>query len=192
MNTKRKLLAAFIILFGCSVLATFILAYNSKPTPEILSGVATVDPYATWHDDIIHLHNVYRQENGLEILHESEKLNAIAKYKTMHMIENCYWSHYYDGETVSFTHAKDFGFNYIYMGENLGNDDQSVQQLFNAWVNSPTHNDNILNRYYNANTEEFEDRHYTEIGVFSYNSLHKCDNLKFVNLTTILFGTEVE
>lgn len=98
--------------------------------------------------------NIQRQNNGLALLLENEKLSAAALAKAQDMFKNQYFEHespsgIKPGELVS-----QFGYKYILAGENLilGNfsDEKEVVQ---KWMDSPGHRANILNN------------RYTEIGV---------------------------
>ena len=180
---KRNVITACIILFFSSIIGVILLTYNANRYGEILPASASVvDEKATWQDDLIYLHNVYRAENGLEPLHESEVLNDIAKWKVEDMMENCYWSHYIDNKFVSAEYAKTGIYDYYRFGENLSNA-LNAQTMFTAWIASPKHRDNMLGDY-------------GEIGVYIYPHEYTCKGddgkIKFENLTAVIFGIEVE
>jgi uncharacterized protein YkwD len=189
---KTELYKACVILLLGSILATFLLAKNScELTPDILPyGATDVNETATWKRDLIILHNEYRAENDVPLLIENEILNEVAKEKAYDMLENCYWDHFRDNfETsedvfeddvfVSSIFAKRKGYDYLYYGENLGRNADTVSRLFQEWIHSQTHKDNIL------------DLHYTEIGIYTYPDTYKCKNLKFNYLTVVVFGTRI-
>jgi uncharacterized protein YkwD len=44
--------------------------------------------------------------------------------------------------------AKSAGLNYLYLGENLGNNICAPNSLVEAWINSPTHKNIMLNPKY--------------------------------------------
>lgn len=100
--------------------------------------------------NIVAITNKYRKENGdLTPLVEQNKLNLSAEKKLQDMFNNQYFEH----ESPSGLGVGDLGeqngYNYILIGENLAmgnfNNDTS---LVNAWMASPGHRENILNKNY--------------------------------------------
>ena len=106
-------------------------------------------------DNVIILTNKYRKENGnLEPLKENSKLDMSAENKLRDMFDKQYFEHMSpSGQGVSDLSSQ-AGYDYILIGENLalGNFKDDLA-LVDAWMASPGHRANILNR------------HYTEIGV---------------------------
>lgn len=104
---------------------------------------------------VIDISNKYRKENGnLSVLKENKKLDFSAEKKLQDMFVKGYFEHVSpDGVGVGDL-GNQVSYEYILIGENLalGNfkDDQS---LVDAWMASPGHRANILNK------------RYTEIGV---------------------------
>ncbi len=93
--------------------------------------------------------NQEREANGLLPLNENPKLNQAAQLKVQDMFNQQYFEHVSpDGRGPSDL-ADDVKYEYILVGENLalGNfkDDQT---LVTAWMNSPGHRANILNKRY--------------------------------------------
>lgn len=106
-------------------------------------------------EGVIKFTNAQREKYGLLPLKENEKLNLSAKIKVEDMFANQYFSHYSpEGKGINDL-AKEAGYEFILVGENLalGNflDDET---LVNGWMESPGHRENILNP------------RYQEIGVF--------------------------
>jgi uncharacterized protein YkwD len=104
---------------------------------------------------IIELTNQYRKENGnLPELKENPNLDLSADKKLQDMFDNQYFEHVSPGGASVGDLAKEAGYEYILIGENLAmgtfKDDSS---LVAAWMASEGHRKNILNG------------HYTEIGV---------------------------
>jgi len=99
--------------------------------------------------------NTMRKENGnLGLLTENDQLDSIAKIRLDDMFQKQYFEHISPTGIGVSDIAKDRGFEYIMIGENiaLGNFDGD-QALVEAWMNSPGHRANILNH------------RYTEIGI---------------------------
>jgi len=94
--------------------------------------------------NVIDLINQERTSRGVPALKVDSDLNQAAALKSKDMINRSYFDHYAHGLT-----PWDFitmsGYNYLYAGENLGMDFNTSEGLVKAWMNSPTHRDNILN-----------------------------------------------
>lgn len=98
---------------------------------------------------VIEWTNAQRKKYGLSLFKENSKLKAMAQTKVEDMFQNQYFSHNsLSGEGVGDL-AKDFGYEFLSIGENLamGNfpDDED---LVEAWMASPGHRENILNPSY--------------------------------------------
>lgn len=89
--------------------------------------------------------NLQRKNNGLPALTANAELNAAAAAKVKDMFANQYFEHLSPSGAGPGQFAKDAGYVYIMVGENLamGNyeDDKAVIQ---AWMASPGHRENIL------------------------------------------------
>ena len=89
--------------------------------------------------------NAEREKNGLLKLELNTKLSAAAEVKTKDMLVKQYFAHESPEGKGPADLAKDAGYAYILVGENLalgnfGNDEKLVQ----AWMDSPGHRANIL------------------------------------------------
>lgn len=106
-------------------------------------------------DNIIIFTNKYRKENGnLRQLKENYKLSLSAEEKLQDMFDNQYFDHI-SPDGVGIGDLGDLvGYEYILIGENLamGNFKDDLA-LVDAWMASPGHRENILNK------------NYTEIGI---------------------------
>jgi uncharacterized protein YkwD len=98
--------------------------------------------------------NSQRRDNGLPALAENKKLDAAAMVKAQDMFAKQYFAHESPTGAGPSDLAEDVNYEYLAIGENLalGNfgDDAALVQ---AWMDSPGHRANILNKKY------------TEIGV---------------------------
>lgn len=114
------------------------------------------------NNNVIDLTNKERIAIGLPPLAVNQKLIASAKAKVNDMIVNQYFEHVSPtGVNVSDL-GKKVGYDYIIMGENLAlGDFQTDQELVDAWMASPGHRENILNKTYQ------------EIGVYIGKSFYK-------------------
>jgi hypothetical protein len=102
---------------------------------------------------IVDLTNEARADDSLGSLKRNPLLDEAAKEKAEDMAENGYFAHY-SPDGVSPWHWLDaVGYRYTSAGENLAVHFTDSADVVDAWMNSPSHRENIL------------DSDYTEIGV---------------------------
>jgi len=107
-------------------------------------------------DKIIYWTNYYREQNGLKDLTKNDLLTAAAQKKVDDMFLKQYFEHVSPTGVAPSDLVKSVGYKYQVTGENLAlGDFKDEKDLVDAWMNSPGHRANILNK------------DYTEIGVAS-------------------------
>ena len=131
------LIAIFLIGFQ------FVLSLGNNAFPQVLGYAANISP-----SEVIRLTNAQRAANGLNALTENSSLNSAAIAKGNDMIAKGYWAHFAPDGTSPWTFFTSFGYKYQYAGENLARDFSDAPSAVNAWMNSPTHKENILNPHY--------------------------------------------
>lgn len=92
--------------------------------------------------------NQKRQELGLSPLKYNALLSESATKKAQDMFSNNYWAHTSPTGTTPWDFFKSVGYKYSVAGENLARDFYDTDSLMKAWMNSPTHRDNIVNSKY--------------------------------------------
>lgn len=92
--------------------------------------------------------NQARQSIGLKPLTESSKLDIAAQMKAQNMIQDNYFNHISPSGIAPWYWFSEAGYNYKYAGENLAIGFFESEEVFNAWLNSPSHKANILNPNY--------------------------------------------
>lgn len=92
--------------------------------------------------------NEQRLKNNLPALNYSDVLSKSAQAKAEHMFANNYWAHNAPDGTNPWYFFKMVGYEYQVAGENLAKDFYDTDTMMGAWMNSPTHRDNILNSKY--------------------------------------------
>ena len=104
---------------------------------------------------VIEITNERRKENGgLAALKENLRLDVSAEKKLEDMFAKQYFEHLSPDNVGVKDLAKNAGYEYILIGENLAMGDfNNDSALLDAWMASPGHRENILNK------------NYTEIGV---------------------------
>lgn len=144
-NHRSKLLhntSLFIfILLLLSVSAVFRTIERSNP--EIL-GIS----YSISENALLTLVNNERAKQNLPPLSLNENLSTAAHGKAQHMFANNYWAHFADDGTTPWDFIKKAGYNYVSAGENLAKGFTEDNDIVQAWMNSPSHRDNILSPKY--------------------------------------------
>ncbi len=100
-------------------------------------------------DGIIYYTNIERTKIGLKPLSKNIFLNNSASKKMDDMFSRQYFEHTAPDNKTVVDLVKDSGYKFQIVGENLalGHFDND-KDLVQAWMNSPTHKDNILNAKY--------------------------------------------
>lgn len=119
----------------------------SSPPPLIVE-VRLPDSFLT-HEGVLYWTNVQRVNSGLPALTESQELNSSALLKTQDMLFQQYFGHISpQGQAVGDL-AKEAGYEFIAIGENLAlGDFEDDQILVEGWMASLGHRENILNPQY--------------------------------------------
>jgi len=138
---RHKTLATYsAILLSIKVLI-LVLSFFVFPSPAEFSTITI--------QHIIEISNKQRQENNLPLLKSSSILDLSAKYKAQDMLEKNYFAHTSPEKIKPWHWFKEVGYNYTYAGENLAMNFVEAEDVVTAWMNSPTHRENILSADYN-------------------------------------------
>jgi len=92
--------------------------------------------------------NKTRQSLGLKPLAGNDKLNKAAMAKAQNMVQNQYFSHTSPTGVSPWFWFLQAGYNYKYAGENLAVGFYESEEVYEAWLNSPSHKANIVNPNY--------------------------------------------
>lgn len=144
-NHKAKILHSSS-LFIITVLIISVQGFISllpRIKPDILGFASNISI-----QEVVSLTNRKRSEAGLSALSLNQELSAAAYTKGRDMIDKDYWAHVAPDGTQPWKFFNDFGYKYRYAGENLARDFSNSSAAVEAWMNSPTHRDNILNSKY--------------------------------------------
>ncbi len=96
---------------------------------------------------IMNYTNKERERAKLNLLLERDALNQIAELRVRDMIEKEYFNHLSQKEFEKIAEKADY--NFLLLGENIAQGGfLNDQQLVEAWMKSPTHRENILNKDY--------------------------------------------
>ena len=144
-NQKAKLLHPSSLFLIALVLISFqfLLSFTGKSFPQVLGYAANISP-----EEVIRLTNVQRTNAGLAPLSSNSVLSQAAIAKGNDMLAKGYWAHFAPDGTSPWSFFLSFGYKYRYAGENLARDFSDASSAVNAWMDSPTHKENILNANY--------------------------------------------
>jgi hypothetical protein len=102
---------------------------------------------------VVELTNEEREDNQSAPLRRNATLDQAAQLKAEHMAQNEYFSHFSPDGVSPWHWFREAGYVYAHAGENLAVHFTDSAEVVEAWMNSPTHRQNIV------------DSRYTEIGV---------------------------
>ncbi len=123
---------------------------RAASSQTVLSG--TPVNFSSIEAQILSLINSTRASHGLSILSANQMLTDLARLRSSDMVSRNYFSHHSpDGKNIKHLFNQ-YGVTYRNFGENLGNASPasygSPNAFLNAWMNSPSHRDNMLRSNY--------------------------------------------
>lgn len=155
-----------IIIMASQLTFSFI----GKSIPGVLGITSTITS-----EELIELTNQERKKNGLNELTLNPTLVEAATQKAADMINKNYWAHTSPEGKTPWSFFKGVDYRYLYAGENLARDFTNSPAVVQAWMDSPTHRDNILSS------------RYQEIGLVVVNDIFQGQE---TTLVVQLFGTQ--
>ena len=133
-------LSIFMIIVMVSQLLITLIGKNVPGVLGIASSITV--------EELIDLTNQKREEHGLSELKLNQTLVEAARQKGADMIVKGYWAHTSPDGKTPWYFFKNVSYQYLYAGENLARDFVDSPSVVVAWMNSPTHRDNILSSRY--------------------------------------------
>ncbi|MBP6891486.1 hypothetical protein KBB92_00940 [Candidatus Shapirobacteria bacterium] len=134
--------------FLCLIIAFYL--FNQS----IIKSLTIIRPGVLGYSSEITIQKVLDQTNkereklGLPLLKYNSLLSQSAKLKAEDMFNNDYWAHISPDGVSPWEFFKKSGYQYTVAGENLARDFYDTETLLKAWMNSPTHRDNIVKNDY--------------------------------------------
>lgn len=145
-NHRAKLLHNTSLLF--IAVGFLLLAVSTRFVYEVRPDILGLS-YSISEVDMLVRINALRQEKGLGPLTLNGELSSAARAKASDMFAKNYWAHFApDGSSSPWVFIKNSGYNYLYAGENLAKGFSESGEVVSAWMNSPSHRDNILSTKY--------------------------------------------
>ncbi|MFZ2125426.1 MAG: CAP domain-containing protein [Candidatus Saccharimonadales bacterium] len=135
---RYGLVAIFFVVLGLQ------FGYNMAVTGKVLGNQSSITITS-----LLNQTNEVREDAGYEPLALSSKLDQAAYLKVQDMFTNQYWAHNAPDGTPPWKWLGDVEYNYDTAGENLAKNFTTTEAVMTAWMNSPEHKENILNRKYN-------------------------------------------
>ncbi len=131
-------------------------------------------------EKVVELTNLERAKAGLPSLTPNNQLVNAAQNHSSNMLQDDFFDHTApDGSSVS-NRAKDSGYEYLLVGENIAAGQTTAEEVVQGWMNSPGHRANILNP------------NYTEIGVGYEYAPNDSGSVNYNHYWTQVFGTSPE
>ena len=112
-------------------------------------NIPKIDDVKSQENEVIRLVNVERAKYGLPALKANWQLSRVARYISQDMVDKGYFSHTSPTYGSPFKMMESFGIRYSAAGENIAMGLRTPSEVMNAWMNSPGHRNNILNRSFN-------------------------------------------
>lgn len=144
-NQKAKILhnsSLTLIILGL-LFYQLVLSAIPHVGPRILGFAANIPP-----DEVIRLTNEKRAQNGLAPVTSNSLLSQAAQAKGADMLNKGYWAHVSPDGVQPWQFFINAGYKYRYAGENLARDFSNPSSAVDAWMNSPSHKENMLNPKY--------------------------------------------
>ncbi len=126
------------------IFAIFINFFIKKTNLSSILGYATDITI----NKLYLLTNEERTKNNLPPLNYNQNLALAAELKAKDMFEKNYWAHYAPDGTAPWNFILKANYKYEYAGENLAKNFLFSSSVINAWMNSPSHRENILKKEY--------------------------------------------
>lgn len=129
------------------LLLAFFLAFFFKNSPLYLRNVLGFATDISF-EKLLQLTNQEREKNQLPPLQYNEQLSRAANQKGKDMFAKNYWAHRSPDGRTPWDFILNANYKYEYAGENLAKNFLFSQAVIDAWMNSPTHRDNVLKKEY--------------------------------------------
>lgn len=158
--TLVLLTVLFMGLFSTSIIERVALGYTNFAA--VISAV------------LVDLTNTDRVERGVRQLVVNDTLTRAAQAKADDMARRGYFAHFDAEGRAPWDWMRDAGYEYKFAGENLAIQFSDSADVVRAWLNSPTHRENLL------------DNRFTEVGIAVAQGLYEGKPTIFV---VQMFGT---
>lgn len=144
-NQRAKLLhhSTLLLFIFSFFIGQFLLTYLKTDYPAVLG--ASIDLST---EQLLEITNNDRAKENLPPLTINPSLSQAAAMKADFMFEKDFWAHDAPDGTTPWYFIKKAGYTYVYAGENLARGFTNSSDVVTAWMNSPTHRENMLSPNY--------------------------------------------
>lgn len=144
-KTRAGLLSHKAILTYCLLIVLVTGLFRLVPLifPGVLGYASDINV-----SDLLTYTNKKRESSGLSELRLNEKLTNAAAKKASHMFQKNYWAHISPDGVEPWDFILGENYDYVYAGENLAKNFSHSKDVVEAWMNSPSHRDNLLSPNY--------------------------------------------
>lgn len=144
-NHKAKALHISSISTYIVLLLVFqiVITAFAKFQPGVLGYASNITA-----SDLLKYSNAARKGAGVGELVLNGQLTTAAEAKAADMFANQYWAHTSPSGRDPWSFISDSGYAYLFAGENLARDFGDSKSVVDAWMNSPSHKENLLNSRY--------------------------------------------
>ncbi|MGI0483789.1 CAP domain-containing protein [Pantanalinema rosaneae CENA516] len=97
---------------------------------------------------LLNLINGFRQQANLHLLELSTSLCVAAQTHAEDMARNNYFSHTCLNGSSAINRAEKAGYPSSFVGENIASGNEHIEAVFEQWLNSSGHRENMLNEKY--------------------------------------------
>jgi len=144
-NHKAKALHFSSITTYIAILLVFqiFLSTVARFDPQVLGYASNINV-----SDLLRYTNEKRAASNLPALVLNDQLSFAARDKGNDMFANQYWAHNSPAGRDPWSFIIAAGYHYLFAGENLARDFGDSKGVVEAWMNSPSHRENIVNDHY--------------------------------------------
>jgi len=129
-----------VAVFVLALKISFSLIYINLPNSLFFADIAK--------SELVNMLNQTRQAMGLNALTENLQLDQAAQLKAQDMVANEYFNHISPSGTTPWYWFSAAGYNYKYAGDNLAIGFYDSAEVYQAWLNSASHKENMISPYY--------------------------------------------
>jgi hypothetical protein len=144
-QTRAKLLSMKALRAYCLVFLTILIGFKLfvRVYPGVLGYASNIKV-----KDLLDITNKKRTDAGLSQLRLNPALTEAAQKKAEDMFKNDYWAHVSPSGKEPWDFILTQNYDYTYAGENLAKNFSNSKDVVDAWYNSPSHKENLLNKNY--------------------------------------------
>ncbi len=144
-NHRPKILhpSGLTVLVGLLLVFQILITAVTRFQPGILGYASNISV-----GDLLSQTNSRRSSAGVGALALNSQLSNAAAGKASDMFTNQYWAHTSPSGKSPWNFIIAAGYSYLFAGENLARDFGDSGAVVDAWMNSPTHRENLVNPRY--------------------------------------------